>query len=104
MSVRPASNNGEGDLDGDGVVDTVQFIDLGTSEAQIAEGIRVCGTSRELVPYFVQPSNGNFGAIVVPFADGPAGVVNRPPVEGLMPEDVWLFGASGNLLPPGMET
>lgn len=101
FSIRPSDLPPSGDVDGDGVIDTLQFVDVGSPEGSlVAEGIRVCGTSRPLNPYFVSPSNGNFGAIVVPFENGPAGILNRPPSGPVQPSDVWLFDESGNLLPP----
>ena len=90
-----------GDLDGDGSLDTVQFIDVYSPNGNhLAEGIRICGTSRPLNSFFVPSSSGNFGALVVPFPGSAAGIVNRGPTTGLSPEDVWLFDSNGDLLPP----
>ena len=101
LTVRTAGNPLRGDFDGDGVLDTLQFVDLwDPSGDMLAEGIRVCGTSRALNPYFVSPSNGNFGALVVPFETGQAGIVNRGPIDRVLRENVWLFDTSGDLIPP----
>ena len=101
LSVRPDDSSTSGDLDGDGKMDTVQFLDLGSPEGEhLAEGIRICETSRPLKSYFVSSSNGNFGALVVSFPDSVAGIVNRGPTQNLSPADVWLFNDDGYLIPP----
>ncbi len=101
LVVRGDDSSTTGDLDGDGDLDTLQFIDISAPNGDhLLEGIRICGTSRPLNSFFVPSSNGNFGALVVPFPGSAAGIVNRGPITGLSQEDVWLFDSDGDLLPP----